>query len=230
MEINYAIMKRLLLIALFLLCANAAFGQDIIRTNDGSEIIASIQEIGEETIVYKLWTDLEGPLFRIDKAKVVKVTLQSGAEYYYSDLYKKLEAGEYVPKSIDYHGGALYNSVSNLKLTKDEIKSLLTEDQYNKYLSSQKLKNTKNALLFSGLGCMAIGGACYYFALHNDNPGFLIGFFACGITGTTLVLTSIPIAIIAGSKGKSVARDYNEARGYLSVGVTSSGFGLAYNF
>jgi len=223
-------MKQLLLVALLLLCANVAFGQDIIRTNDGQEIKAAIQEIGDNEVVYKLWSDREGPLFRIDRDRVVKITLQSGAEYYFSDLYKKMESGVYVPKSMDYHGGALYNSASNLKLTKDEIKSLLTEDQYNKYLSSQKLKHTKNALLISGLGLMALGGTSLFLATHHDEPAFAIAYLACGIPGTVMVLTSIPLAIISSSKGKSVARDYNEARGYFSVGVTSSGFGLAYNF
>lgn len=227
-------MKQILLVALLVLCANVAFGQDIIRTNDGKEIKAAIQEIGEETVVYKVWSDLDGPVFRIDKDKVVKITLQSGAEYYFSDLYKKIERGEDVPKSIYYSGGDLYNGESKIKLTKEEVKTLLTEEQYNKYLSADNLRKTKNGLLISGLVLLPIGVAGTILGLHGNVLSNGYDYTAISIVGTavagTLIFASIPIAIISSSKANSVVRNYNEARGYLSVGVTSSGFGLAYNF
>ncbi len=78
---------RIMIFALFLLVSMGAFAQDKIYQNGGKVILAKIQEIGVDEVKYKLFDNLEGPTYGIEKDRVVKIVFQNGrTETYRSGL------------------------------------------------------------------------------------------------------------------------------------------------
>lgn len=64
-------MKRILIssigLAVFytLLSASTAAAQDVIHTRDGKMIESKVLEISEESVSYKMFNNLEGPVFKM---------------------------------------------------------------------------------------------------------------------------------------------------------------------
>lgn len=56
----------------------AVSGQDRIVLRDSSVIECKVEEVAEEKIMYRKWTNLQGPLYSIDKRKVSHVLFQNG--------------------------------------------------------------------------------------------------------------------------------------------------------
>jgi hypothetical protein len=71
-------MKKLLI--LFAVCLiNPLFGQDIITLIDGGTIESKVQEVTRKDVVYKKFSNQNGPNYHIDLNDVEKVTYESGA-------------------------------------------------------------------------------------------------------------------------------------------------------
>ncbi|PCJ79920.1 MAG: hypothetical protein COA49_10225 [Bacteroidetes bacterium] len=71
---------------LFLLIASN-FSQDILTKNDGSELSVKVIEITEVLIKYKLYENLDGPLYTIKKSNVFMIKYENGSK----DLFGKKE-------------------------------------------------------------------------------------------------------------------------------------------
>ncbi|HTM67388.1 MAG TPA: hypothetical protein VL093_13760 [Flavipsychrobacter sp.] len=65
---------------IFATCANA---QDRLYTKDGGILEVKIKEVGTKTIVYKKWSNIEGPDFVIPKNDIERIKFQNGDEEYY---------------------------------------------------------------------------------------------------------------------------------------------------
>ncbi len=69
-------MKKLLLL---LLCVPfIGFGQDNIILKSGDEISSKVIEIDKETVKYKKYSNLNGPIYSIDKAEVFMIKYENG--------------------------------------------------------------------------------------------------------------------------------------------------------
>lgn len=77
-------MRRFIIIAATLLCGllveSRLSAQDIILTTDNELISAVISEIGDNDIVYKKTANPEGPNYRINLSRVVKIKFANGTE------------------------------------------------------------------------------------------------------------------------------------------------------
>ena len=88
-------MKKLFLL---LLCVPfIGFGQDNIILKTGDEISSNVIEIDKETVKYKKYSNLNGPIYSIDKAEVFMIKYENGEkdiiknevdDIYESKLYK----------------------------------------------------------------------------------------------------------------------------------------------
>ena len=58
--------------------ACAGFAQDVIFTRDAKRIEAKVTEINVDNIRYRLFDNLEGPLYTMPKSDVVSITFQNG--------------------------------------------------------------------------------------------------------------------------------------------------------
>ena len=70
-------MKQLLTILLFL-CSIGVFAQDVIVKKDGSTVVCRVVEVKASEITYKLWSDLKGSSYIIDKSLVSAINYESG--------------------------------------------------------------------------------------------------------------------------------------------------------
>jgi hypothetical protein len=108
-------MKKLLVFLFFVLfTAVSAKAQDKIYRKGGTVIKAKVTEIGTEEIKYKDYDNPDGPLYTIDKAKVIKVVYENGrVEIYqgngglkdpelYADQLKKAIKVNFLAPQIGY--------------------------------------------------------------------------------------------------------------------------------
>lgn len=70
-------MKKILL-CLLLLCSIAASAQDVIVKRDGTAIVCRIVNVSSLEIVYKAWTDLQGPNLVMNVADASYLTYENG--------------------------------------------------------------------------------------------------------------------------------------------------------
>jgi hypothetical protein len=79
-------MKSLYII-LLALCFQTAFSQDKIYKKGGEIIEVKITEVGTDEIKYKIFNDQNGPVYSLDKDRILKVIYQNGrSENYQSNL------------------------------------------------------------------------------------------------------------------------------------------------
>ena len=71
-------MKKLLVLGLVLLFGQNLIAQDVIAKKNGTEINAKIVETTDKEIKYKLFDDLDGPIYSIKKSEVVMYTINNG--------------------------------------------------------------------------------------------------------------------------------------------------------
>lgn len=73
-------LKLILLLALFVVTALGASAQDIITTNDDTSFAAKVIEITPETVKYKKFNNLEGPLYTIPVKDIKVITYENGTK------------------------------------------------------------------------------------------------------------------------------------------------------
>lgn len=73
-------MKRFFLLAAFLLSVFAASAQDIIVKQNGEEIQAKVEEVGVQSIRYRKFSNLSGPIYSIARNDVFMIRYESGSK------------------------------------------------------------------------------------------------------------------------------------------------------
>ncbi|WP_411274391.1 hypothetical protein [Daejeonella sp.] len=80
-------MKNTYLLLILLGLAAAAQSQDKIYKKGGEIIEARITEVGTDEIKYKIFSDQSGPMYSLDKDRIIKVVYENGrVETYQSNL------------------------------------------------------------------------------------------------------------------------------------------------
>ncbi|MGB4773858.1 MAG: hypothetical protein WBP45_01685 [Daejeonella sp.] len=80
-------MKKFILTGLFVLTILSVYAQDKIFKRGGDILEVEITEVGTNELKYKLYNDRTGPLFTIDKERIIKVVYQNGrVETYQNSL------------------------------------------------------------------------------------------------------------------------------------------------
>ncbi|MCC9165589.1 hypothetical protein [Pontibacter harenae] len=71
--------NQFLLLLFFIVCAsNASFAQDIVTKKNGEDVKLKVLEISQTEIKYKRYESLEGPIYTMSKADVLKITFEDG--------------------------------------------------------------------------------------------------------------------------------------------------------
>ncbi len=226
-------MKKLLFL-LMLLCPMIASAQDVIVKKDGSTVVCRVEKVSETDITYKLWSDLKGSSFVMDKSLVSAINYESGKKETFSEA-KSL----YTPN----------NQNNGVQTVND--KALLEMD----WIASNPYKKVKRLKTWGWIvgGVLATGG-CMLIALGTSGGsdkldyaliGAGAGIFALGAGTTTIFLVAAnkqKKKIDAALKTSSLYRyDIPFSNGStLSVGADilhdrimdkrTVGLGLSYNF
>lgn len=78
-------MKQFLVLFLFL-CSASVFAQDVIVKKDGSTIVCRVVELTSSEIVYKKWSDLNGPNYVMNRSDASAINYQNGKKVNLSEV------------------------------------------------------------------------------------------------------------------------------------------------
>ena len=87
-------MKSILFLAAFMLLSMSASAQDVIVKKNGEEIRAKVEEVGEQSIRYRKFTNLTGPVYSIARGEVFVIRYESGAKDIITPLDRPAAAGK----------------------------------------------------------------------------------------------------------------------------------------
>ncbi|MBP5135637.1 MAG: hypothetical protein ILP24_07775 [Paludibacteraceae bacterium] len=140
-------MKKLLLLFVLFYASLMTMAQDVIVKKDGSTIQSKVLEINGTEIKYKKWSNLEGPLYNINKNEIYSINYQNGEvelitiETNPQSSYSNNERMERKGMDLALNGRKLYG---------EEIRFLVGDQNYQTYLSARKQIGTGNifAIIF----------------------------------------------------------------------------------
>lgn len=228
-------MKKLL-VFLFLLCSMSAFAQDVIVKKDGSTIVCRVEKVTATEITYKLWSNLKGSSFIMDKSLVSAINYENGKKETFSET-----TSLYLPNNQN-DGVQTMNDNALLRMDSE------TDKAY------KKIKRLKT-LGWIGGGVLTATGLVFLIAGAEGEHGFIranvdaeigggVGCIVAGVglTTTCLVLAHKQKKKLDALQTSSIYRyDIPFSNGSsLSVGADmlndrimnkrTIGIGLSYNF
>ena len=97
--------KYLLFVILaFVLASVSANAQDVIVKTDNSTILSKVEEITEESIKYRKWNNLDGPVYVISISEVISINYSNGT----MDTFEKKQQKDADVKSSEIPTIPLY--------------------------------------------------------------------------------------------------------------------------
>lgn len=155
------IIKGLLLIIIALGFVKIADAQDIIVKIDGTTIDSKVTKITTTEVEYKKWSNVDGPVYTIDKNLVSQIKYQNGDIEDYTIIETPHNFMKRVGRTLVLDGHTLSD---------EEVFALVGEENYNTYISARnQIRNGDwNAFLFGG----AFIASVYFFfeglTVQND--------------------------------------------------------------
>lgn len=188
-------MKRILLL-LMLLCSIGVSAQDVIVKKDGSTIICRVVEINQTNVVYKKWSNQQGPNYVIAKVEVASVNYENGEKDVFEETSTPTQSAVIAPVIQNNNGQQTVSDDVLLKMVGGNKKIVNPE-------RGKKIKKVGfiagPILIVSGIvmtvkGCdtdgnpVGNGYSYYYWDYHLACPGLLASGIVClagGVATTT---------------------------------------------
>ena len=139
-------MRKIFLLSV-ILCAINVYAQDVITLNNGDEIEALVQKIGEVEVTYKKWDFQDGPTFTIRKTEIFRIKYQNGTidvfdDFMESDETQAEQASYSVPQQprhpaepeMIFVEGGTFTTISTLTIALNNFyigKYVVTKGQWN---------------------------------------------------------------------------------------------------
>ena len=157
---------------LLLLCSINASAQDVIVKRDGAAIICRIINVSSLEIVYKKWTDLEGPNLVMSVAEAASITYENGEK----KVFENVTTTQPLPIVQKNSGQQTVSDDMLLKMVEKQ-KQTLSEKVKSK---TKRLKiagwATGGAMVTAGVTLLGIGARRMS---HGNDDFFLVE--GCGI-------------------------------------------------
>lgn len=207
------IIKGLLLIIIALGFVKIADAQDIIVKIDGTTIDSKVTKITTTEVEYKKWSNVDGPVYTIDKNLVAQIKYQNGDIEDYTIIETPHNFMKRVGRTLVLDGHTLSD---------EEVFALVGEENYNTYISARnQIRNGDwNAFLFGG----AFIASVYFFfeGLTVQNDFHVLLGAGLGVLADVGLLA----LIINKSAGKGrmswVADEYNRQHGTYKLSLAPS--------
>ena len=245
-------MKRILVLFMVLFFASLlSYAQDIIVKKDGTNIRSIINEVSDSEIVYKLFDNSEGPVYRVSKTNVAKIIFSNG----YIEEINSVENNQsaYAPVYVTtgvidvFKGRLLHNGH---KLSEGEIQRVFGEDVLKQYRQITKKRRggiagiaVGSSLIAGGVSMLGVGASRVQSSWDYDYDYYDDG----GYEGSVALTVVGCLCIAGGSCGlgvglskylksekslEKISSDYNLKHYYakISFDMTPAGFGVALNF
>ena len=220
-------MRLMLLLGLFCF-VGTTFAQDVIVKKDNSTVLCKVIEVSKSEIKYKKWSNQDGPTYSVNTSDIVRINYENGEVDNFNEQ-------TVTPKSNTYNNVPVINTrgyltrmgntlaMNGSRLEPEDVQMLVTEEQYETYLSGRRLVNAGTVFaVFCGIGLgLALDGYIFYYV---SDLGY--GWLVTAIVGSSVALVTMPIGLtfdgIGGGKLRSVANEYNGLRSYTSFNVSPS--------
>lgn len=222
------IMRRTFFILVLAACSVfMAAAQDKIYFVDSSVVDAVVDEIGDELIYYRLFSNQHGPVYSTTRYNVTKIVYDNGYEQIFgapllSPVLPEMAAID--GHAMRYYRGKLYLGSQSYygEMQADYIAFNLYGDEYFK----------ANRRRTTGITLITLGAAVFASAFCVPEIEGAVLLMAVGAGGLG---SGIPILCSGNRMLKSIAADYNANHAVrkqpsLTLGACNNGIGLALNF
>ena len=148
-----------------------------------------------------------------------------------SNLYAQVPSMNNV--DIKYRGFGNYSDENGNKLSKTDLKQVLTAYEYSDYLAAKRKKTT--GIVLTSVGVAAEAFSAYTITTQSNETAeeFTTAIMYPVIVGGVICMAiGIPKLFVAGHKFRSVAKEHNSNNNdvSLSFGPTQNGVGFALTF
>ena len=201
---NEAVMKKIcLLFSLFLFANLLSNAQDTIIFRNGDEVVSKILEVSDSEIKYHLWKNQDGPLFIKKVADIFMVKYRGG----HKEVYDKVGYTSTKDEFSEMYLRAGYLRIGDEILSDEELKKILTPDEFNTYKSASVQRKISSAIFTTGIVLDIVGGFIVADIGNASNQNTLGITFI--IVGSVLELAGFPAFFINNSRLHWVVRSYN---------------------
>jgi len=241
-----------------IILSNTLFAQDVIVTSDLRSIKVKVLEINDQEVKYKDFDNLEGPIYIIKKTEINLIVYQNGKVESFKPTIQNTNQSPSNPENINEKTNN-QNSSQNLPklLTYDELMKMNDYEKasylstigvnpiYDQFQNGNKMTNNARSLRAFGFLTSIAGGILYTSSLtgidiSNVNKEFynIIGATVFTV-GQVLIVVSIPISIVGGTKkltAENMYKDFSMGKSFsyiqpkLNFGLTQNGIGLSFIF
>lgn len=242
--------KRLILALLLAFFAVQAFGQDIIHTKDQRTIEARVLEIGEETLRYKLFINLEGPDFMMSVSRVDWIEFENGTSWQASaaGVQEEEEPVDDIGP-ISYRWGHFYSPYGilydddldyylGMSMFGSDYRKALSRYSWGEWLTVGGAMTIASCII-AGIADSGLDRIANYHGMQPSGSGDGV-ISATALFGAVCLGAGIPLWISGNRRLNQLADEYNQShrgRSYgsaapatLQFGPTRNGLGLALNF
>ncbi len=186
----------------------AMWADDIIYLKNGDEIRSKINKIGTSVVEYKKVSNLEGPVYEINKEDISKIVYSNGEE----DVFK-------FPSNkpiIDFDGEKLI-AFEGKVITDSEYLQLAEKNcaiAYKLFKKGKVQKQIGTAFIATGCTATAAGIACLFF-LPNACSCSYDAVYTAGVVGVlagpAFLATGIPLFCVGKLNKRQSYEAYNES-------------------
>jgi hypothetical protein len=227
-------MKRILFLFCAIMFSVAMWADDIIYLKNGEEIRSKINKIGTSVVEYRKVSNLEGPVYEINKEDISKIVYSNGEE----DVFK-------FPSNkpiIDFDGEKLI-AFEGKVITDSEYLQLAEKNcaiAYKLFKKGKVQKQIGTAFIVTGCTATAAGIACLLFlpnacscSYDAVNTAGVVGVLA----GPAFLATGIPLFCVGKLNKRQSYEAYNESFNQktadapeLNLNFYGNSLGLALRF
>ena len=177
-------MKKLFILALFVIGFVNVYAQDILQLKDGLKIEVKLIEVGESSIKYKRWDNLNGPSYTISITKVSSILYENGVlEEFDVDFTAKSDIAASIDNATTNVSNTIYNSGNTIAREIDNSVELRKGELLNQ-AHTLKLLGGISVAVGVGVGItVGVLTEVYWLAGVLPAVGGLVGGICFGIAG-----------------------------------------------
>ena len=216
--------KKLTVVFALIVSIFVANAQDTIVFRSGERVTAKVTEVSDSEVRYLLWDNMNGPTYVKKLSEIAHVKYNGG----HIDSFGSVDANNTgnqkgnAEKSgvyIQAKGGSL--KIGGNKIRDEYLQQILTQDEYETYVSSVKQYNTGKAFVISGVIMVGVGSIMYAEALTNKNSGLLAGALTFLVSSCIIGDIGIPLWAIGAGRMRWVASSYNGRENGLEMSLSA---------
>lgn len=215
------LLKVMTLIVSVLCCVQLSNAQDVIVMKDNTTILSKVIKISPTEIEYKKWSNLDGPIYTINKSEVSSINYQNGEIDKFDKQTKDFDVKTRM-KRVDRN-----LVLDHVVLTDEEVRNIYGEEYYETYIGARQQMGagTFFAIVFVGSLCWDI--ICFAnMVFEKDNAVMVTKWGHRAVLGGVVGDVSLPLMCVFRGVGKGrlnwLADEYNKQHSGYSLNFSPS--------